>query len=85
MDAQGDGLAGAAAQVVQSVKGAAAAGVEKAKEAADVAKAHLLPLPAEEEATPAPVRTGCVSVIGRGTRYGIQVFCIVSEEHRKAV
>ncbi len=66
--AQGDGLAGAAAQVVESVKGAAAAGVEKAKEAADVAKAHLLPLPAEgEEATPAPVRICSVCMIERGT------------------
>ena len=48
---QGDGLAGAAAQVVEGVKTAAAAGVEKAKEAADVAKAHLIPLP-EEGTTP---------------------------------
>ena len=38
------------------MKGAAAAGVAKAKEAADVAKAHLLPLPAEE-ATPKTVRS----------------------------
>ncbi len=50
-------MADAAAQVVDGLKGAAAAGVAKAKEAADVAKAHLLPLPAEGSA-PTPVRIG---------------------------
>ena len=55
VSAQGDGLAGAAAHVVDGLKDAAAAGVAKAKEAADVAKAHLLPLPAEGGTTPKPV------------------------------
>ncbi len=41
-----------------------------------MAKAHLLPLPAEgEEATPAPVRVGSIDMSERGTRDDIHATC----------